>query len=252
MDRFLHEKYTNEELYAWMQGEISRLYYEYYRFAFDTARKAEQTMKRELMRPEVDATDYIKFNYWDGGRKGLLSGEALYLDVKRMEMAYHENNKREFELTKHISLRQLNPLALLTLKATGTCEVTIPEWLFDLDCPGHYMRRIKNVSLSIPSVSGPYTSVNCTLSLLKSSLRKSPLLADGSTRDKVAKTIASSTTSVRSSRLSPAAETTTAACSRPTCATSGSCPSKALVPKAHGGWNCQPASGSSTTTRSPT
>ena len=179
VDLFLHEKYTNEELYAWMQGELSRLYYEYYRFAFDTARKAEQTMKRELMRPEVDSTDYIKFNYWDGGRKGLLSGEALYLDVKRMEMAYHENNKREFELTKHISLRQLNPLALLTLKATGVCELTIPEWLLDVDCPGHYMRRIKTVSLSIPSVSGPYSSVSCTLSLLKSSLRKSPLLADG-------------------------------------------------------------------------
>jgi len=178
VDRFLHDKFTNEKLYNWMQGEISRLYYEYYRFAFDTARKAEQTMKRELMRPEVDATDYIKFNYWDGGRKGLLSGEALYLDIKRMEMAYHENNKREFELTKHVSLRQLNPLALLALKATGSCEVSVPEWLFDLDGPGHYIRRIKNVSLSIPSVTGPYTSVSCTLSLLKSSLRKSPLLKD--------------------------------------------------------------------------
>jgi hypothetical protein len=175
VDRFLREKFTNEELHAWMQGEIARLYYEYYRFAFDTARKAEQTTKQELMRPEVDATDYIKFNYWDGGRRGLLSGEALYLDVKRLEMAYHENNKREFELTKHVSLRQLNPLALLAFKATGTCEFTVPEWMFDLDNPGHYMRRIKNASLSIPSVVGPYTSVGCTLSLLKSSLRKSPL-----------------------------------------------------------------------------
>jgi hypothetical protein len=181
-DRFLREKFTNEELYAWMQGEISRLYYEYYRFAFDTARKAEQSMKHELMRPEVDATDYIKFNYWDGGRKGLLSGEALYQDVKRMEMAYHENNKREYELTKHISLRQLDPVALLALKATGSCEVTVPEWLFDLDTPGHYMRRIKNVSLSIPSVTGPYTSIHCTLSLLKSSLRRSPQLKDGEYR----------------------------------------------------------------------
>jgi Tc toxin complex TcA C-terminal TcB-binding domain len=178
VDQFLHEKYTSEELYAWMHGEISRLYYEYYRFAFDTARKAEKTMKRELMRPELDATDYVKFNYWDGGRKGLLSGEALYLDIKRMEMAYHENNKREFELAKHISLRQLNPLALLSLKATGTCEVTVPEWLFDLDCPGHYMRRVKTVNVSIPSVTGPYTTVGCTLSLLKSSVRTSPLLSN--------------------------------------------------------------------------
>ena len=182
VDQFLHDKFTNEDLYLWMQGEISRLYYEYYRFAFDTARRAERTMKQELMRPEVDAQDFVKFNYWDGGRKGLLSGEALYLDLKRLEMAYHDNNKRELELTKHVSLRQLNPVALLSLKATGTCQVAIPEWLYDLDCPGHYMRRIKNVALSIPSVVGPYTSVNCNLALLKSSLRKSPIAGEGYSR----------------------------------------------------------------------
>jgi hypothetical protein len=178
-DQFLHDKFSNEDLYLWMQGEISRLYYEYYRFAFDTARKAEQTMKRELMRPELDAQTFVQFNYWDSGHKGLLSGEALYLDVKRMEMAYHENNKRELELTRHVSLRQLDPLALLTLKSTASCTVSVPEWLYDKDCPGHYMRRIKSVALSIPSVTGPYTSVNCTLSLLGSSIRTSPLLKDG-------------------------------------------------------------------------
>ncbi len=180
VDDFLRQKFTNEELYGWMQGELSKLYYEYYKFAFDVARKAEQTMKQELMRPELDEMNFIKFNYWDGGRKGLLSGEALYLDLKRMEMAYHDYNKREYELTKHISLQQLDPLALLSLKATGTCEITIPEWFLDLlDCPGHYMRRIKSVGVSMPSVIGPYTSINCTLSLLKSSLRRSPLLAEG-------------------------------------------------------------------------
>lgn len=182
VNQFLHDKFTNEDLYLWMRGEISRLYYEYYRFAFDTARKAERTMKQELMRPEVDAQDFVKFNYWDGGRKGLLAGEALHLDVKRMEMAYHENNKRELELTRHVSLRQLNPLALLTLKTTGTCQVTIPEWLYDRDCPGHFMRRIKRVGLSIPSVVGPYATVNCTLSLLRSTMRKSAIAGDSYAR----------------------------------------------------------------------
>ncbi len=179
VDQYMRDKYTNEELYLWMQGEVSRLYYEYYRFAFETARKAERTMKAELMRPEVDSQDFIKFNYWDGGRKGFLSGEALHLDIKRMEMAYHDNNKRELEITRHISLRQLDPFALMTLRATGSCRVTVPEWLYDKDCPGHYMRRIKSVALSIPSVVGPYTSVNCTLSLIKSSVRKSSTAAVG-------------------------------------------------------------------------
>ena len=136
-------------------------------------------MKQELMRPELDATQFIQFNYWDSGHQGLLSGEALYLDIKRMEMAYHDNNKRELELTRHVSLRQLDPLALLALKITGSCTVTVPEWLYDRDCPGHYMRRIKSVSLSVPSVVGPYTSLNCTLTLQSSTVRVSPLLANG-------------------------------------------------------------------------
>lgn len=179
VEDFLRTRFTNEELYLWMQGEASRLYYAFYQLAFDTASKAERTMKREVMRPELDAQDFVKFNYWDAGRKGLLAGEALYLDVKRMEMAYHDHNRRELELVRHVSLRQLDPVALLTLKATGTCQFTIPEWLFDMDCPGHYMRRIKHVALSIPAVAGPYTSVNCTVSLLRSSIRKSPTLSDG-------------------------------------------------------------------------
>ena len=117
------------------------------------------------MRPELDQTQFIQFNYWDTGHQGLLSGEALHLDIKRMEMAYHDNNKRELELTKHVSLRQLDPLALLSLRITGSCTVTVPEWLYDRDCPGHYMRRIKSISVSVPSVVGPYTSVNCTVTL---------------------------------------------------------------------------------------
>jgi hypothetical protein len=180
---FLQTKFSNEELYGWMQGHLSNLYYQYYRFALDTARKAEATMKWELMRPELDATTYIAPDYWDGGRQGLLTGEALYLDVKRMELDYHTYNLRELELTRHVSLRQLDPVALLALKATGACTVSIPEWLFDRDCPGHYMRRIKTVAMSIPSVVGPYATVNCTLSLQHSSVRLSPSAALSYSRD---------------------------------------------------------------------
>lgn len=177
----LQDKFSNKELYVWMQGEITRLYYEYYRFAVDVARKAEQTMKRELMRPEVDATQYIKTDYLNlsSGRQGLLAGEALALDIKRMEMAYYENRRREYELTRHVSLAQLDPMALLQLRATGACDISIPEAFFDLGCPGHYMRRIKQVKLSIPAVAGPYTSVACTLSLLRSSLRTTATGATG-------------------------------------------------------------------------
>lgn len=178
MNAFLQDKFTNEELYSWMQGEISRIYFSCYQFAYDIAKKSEQTMKYELMRPEFTDTDFIQFGYWDSARKGLLSGESLYLDLKRLEMAYHENNKREYEITKHISIQRLDPMALLKLKATGTCEIAIPEWIYDLDSPGQFMRRIKTVAVSIPCITGPYTTVHAKLTLLQSSIRISSLKGD--------------------------------------------------------------------------
>jgi hypothetical protein len=49
--------------------------------------------------------------------------------------------------------------------------------LFDLDGPGHYFRRIKSVAVTIPCVTGPYTGVNCTVSLQNSAIRTSPQIS---------------------------------------------------------------------------
>jgi hypothetical protein len=48
--------------------------------------------------------------------------------------------------------------------------------MFDLDYPGHYMRRIRSVSLTIPCVAGPYNEVHCRLTLLRSGTRIDPLM----------------------------------------------------------------------------
>src|SRR5204863_8269721 len=50
---------------------------------------------------------------------------------------------------------------------------------FDIDFPGHYMRRVKSVSLTIPAVVGPYTGVNCTLTLLRDKTRVKSTPVDG-------------------------------------------------------------------------
>jgi hypothetical protein len=189
----LESKFSNRELYLWMQGEISRLYYDYYRFAYETARRAEYAMKQELMRPELDAQTFVQFNYWDTGRKGLQAGEALLLDLKRMEMAYHDNNKRELEITKHISLRQLNAFELWKLRDGGTCTISVPDEVYALDFPSHYFRRIKSVSVSVPCVVGPYTSVSGTLGLGGSKLRTSPAGEAGPVGPVAVQSIATST-----------------------------------------------------------
>jgi hypothetical protein len=172
------KKVTNRALYTWMKREVKGLYAQCFQFAFDIAKKAERALQHELGNPGLS---YLQFGYL-AGKEGLLAGEKLFLDVKRMEMAYYDLNQREYELTKHVSLLQVNPLALIQLRATGRCTAMLPEALFDMDGPGHYFRRIKTVAVSIPCVAGPYASVNCTLRLLKSSIRRTPVVDDAYAR----------------------------------------------------------------------
>ncbi|HVI47985.1 MAG TPA: neuraminidase-like domain-containing protein [Chitinophaga sp.] len=171
MDDYMRNKYTNQQLYNWMITQISTVYFQSYQLAFDMAKKAEKCYQLEL---GTSVSNFIQFGYWDSLKKGLLSGDKLMNDLRRLEAAYLDQNKRELEIVKHISLAQMAPMALITLKETGKCTISIPEWIYDMDYPGHYMRRIKNVSISIPCVVGPYTGVNCTLSLLKSETRIDP------------------------------------------------------------------------------
>ncbi|NHZ91035.1 hypothetical protein F2P45_18715 [Massilia sp. CCM 8733] len=169
-DEFIRNKFSNAKLYEWMVRQVTATYYKTYQLAVDLAMKAERCMEHELPAPDGSPVQarYINAGYWDGMRKGLLSGNGLMHDLKRMEVGYMERNVREFEITKHVSLAAIDPLQLLQLRATGGCSFTLNEPLFDLDFPGHYRRRIKSVSLSLPCIAGPYTSVSCQLTLLRS------------------------------------------------------------------------------------
>ena len=167
VNEYMRSKYTNQELYNWMVSQISGIYFQSYKLAHDLAKRAERCFRFEL---GLQDSNYIKFGYWDSLKKGLLSGEKLQYDLRRLETAYIERNRREFELTKHVSMAMVAPLDLIKLRETGQCFLDLPEELFDLDYPGHYFRRIKSVSLTVPCVVGPYTTLSCTLRLLKNSI----------------------------------------------------------------------------------
>ncbi len=169
VDAYLRSKYSSHELYRFMSNQLMSIYFRTYQIAFDLAKRAERCFRFELGLPNAT---FLKSGYWDSARKGVLAGEQLHLDLRRMDLAYLESHKREYEITKHVSLMQIDPLALIALRQTGACEFDILEAFYDLDCPGHYMRRIKSVSITIPCVAGPYAGVHCTLTLLWSSVRK--------------------------------------------------------------------------------
>lgn len=173
---FLKDKFTNRELYQWMSGELSRTYQQVYKLAYDVAKTAERAFEFEL---GVEGAGFLQFGYVDSLRQGLLAGEKLGYDLKRMEVAYLEKDKRELEITKSISLAATHPGALQTLRESGATSFDIDELLFDLDFPGHYFRRIQAVRLTIPCVTGPYTSVSAKLSLLSSAIRKTTTISSG-------------------------------------------------------------------------
>jgi hypothetical protein len=160
-ETMLREKFTNAQLYGWMSAQLSALHYQAYRMAFDLANQAEAAANYEL-----DGIDkFIRLDNWDSGRKGLLAGDRLAQDLRRLELAYMQRNTRKLEITSNISLRRLAPLALLNLRQSGNCAFSLPPWLFEMDFPGQTNRRIKSVSISVPGVVGPYGGVNGILKL---------------------------------------------------------------------------------------
>jgi len=159
METFLRTKFTNRELYQWMVGRISGVYFQTYKIAFDLAQAAEKAYQYERNTTE----SMITFGYWDSLKKGLLAGEGLMLGLNQLEKAYMDDNERTLEIEKTISLGQMSPEALLDLKSGGKCAFNLSEALFDRDFPGHYCRKIASIAISIPAVVGPYQNVQATL-----------------------------------------------------------------------------------------
>jgi len=168
VELFLKDKFTNQELYQWMKEQLFSVYKQSYNLAFEMAKKAEKAYQYEL---GTETTSFIQYGYWDNSKQGLVAGEKLQQGLRQLENSFLDTNRRELELSKSVSLALLNPLALIELRETGKCHLSLPEELFDLDSQGHYFRRIKAVSLSIPCIAGPYTTVNCALRLLKNTMR---------------------------------------------------------------------------------
>jgi hypothetical protein len=173
VDAFLHGKFTNHDLYLFLQRELGALYYQTYELALGAARQAERAFNLER---GYLARRFIDVGGWDDLREGLTAAERLASTVRRMEKVYTDENVREYEKTEHIPLRSAFPFAFLQLRTTGRCEFSIPEWMFDLHNPGQYMRRIRSVSLTLPCVAGPYTGVHARLTLVDSTTRIDPRL----------------------------------------------------------------------------
>ena len=176
VEAFHEDKFTSEELHDWMVSRVGETYHDAFQLALRMAKQAQSAFQFERAAPEQF---FLSPQHWEGSRRGLLAGERLLLDLRRMEEAYLESDVRERELVKHVSLAERFPEQLLRLKdgganpSGGVAELTLDEALFDEDYPGQYLRRIRSVRITMPAVTGPHTSVNATLAMTQNKIRKS-------------------------------------------------------------------------------
>ena len=159
LQSFYNDKFTNQELYQWMISQISAVYYQAYNTAYTLATQAQTAYHFELNTSDL----IVSYGYWDSSKKGLLAGEKLATDLDLLEKAYIDKHERYLEIQKVVSLKDIDPIEYNKLITTGKCYVNLTEKLFDYDFPGHYNRKIKSVSVTVPAVVGPYQTIKASL-----------------------------------------------------------------------------------------
>lgn len=157
---FLTTRFTQSSLYNWLTGQLSALYYQAYDAVLSLCLSAQASWQYEM--GDMTST-FIQTGAWNDSYHGLLVGETLTLNLQQMESAWLSRNERRLELVKTVSLKQLDSDALNSLIADGKTQFSLSESLFDNDYPGHYLRQIKFVTVSLPALVGPYQDVRMTL-----------------------------------------------------------------------------------------
>lgn len=166
---FLNDKFTNDSLYDWMVSSLSATYFQSYQLAYQMCKQVERCYQFEL---GIENSLFIQFGYWDSLHKGLLAGETVNHDLRRMQASYLQQNKRRYEMSRYVSLTVLDPVSFQNLLAEGFCDLTLPESLFDNDYPGHYNRRLTRVSVTVVYPSpGKFDNIKATLTMVSNQVR---------------------------------------------------------------------------------
>ncbi|WP_434679939.1 toxin [Pseudomonas sp. R1-18] len=170
---FLNKRFTNSQLYQWLNGQFSTFYYQAYDATFSLCLAAQACWQYEI----ADySTSFIRPAAWKDAWRGLTAGESLKLDLLRMDAAYLARHDRKLEIVKTVSVKQLLASSdeshsinmgwdatAARLAEEGIAEFEITRAILDGDYPGHYLRRIKRISVSLPITVGPYQDIRATL-----------------------------------------------------------------------------------------
>ncbi len=175
---FLKNKFTSVELYAWMAGVMEGVYSYFLSQATATAKMAYYQLGFE--RQQTPATT-IREDYWNEGsggsgltsglqseedldRKGLTGSARLIQDIIQLEQEALETDQRKLQISKTISLSSLDPGSFQEFRDTGVLTFATPMEIFDRDFPGHYLRLVKRVSVTVVALVPTIEGIKASLS----------------------------------------------------------------------------------------
>lgn len=185
-------RFSGKELYNWMVGRLSGLYYQLFDAAQPLCLMAKSALERDI---DASKTQQLFSNAgWNDLYQGLLAGEDLMLNLQKMENIWLIEDQRALEVERTISLAEIYQKSAnfnLSEKVADYASGTVTEELADGsgvsikddilsasikiselalmdDYPAHMhlgeKRRIKQISVTLPALLGPYQDVQATLS----------------------------------------------------------------------------------------
>ena len=148
---FLRKRFTNKELYQWLIGQMTTIYFQVYDAAIYLCLAAEACYRFESGNFNIH---YIQTGGWNNVYKGLCVGEQLKLNLHQMEAARVNSFELHPEVKKNIKISELFeksewPKILEKLKKNGEIQFEFPERMFAEDHPGHYCRQIYFIMVKI-------------------------------------------------------------------------------------------------------
>lgn len=166
---FLATKFTNKALYRWMSGVLGGVYSSFLRQATAVARLAQSQLAFER---QEKVPSIIRSDYWQPlsaapaqptDTRGLTGADQLLADITQLDQFAFNTDQRRLQLTKVISLARLDPVAFQHFTQSGVLRFATPMALFDRDFPGHYVRLIKQVRVSVVALVPPNQGIRATL-----------------------------------------------------------------------------------------
>ena len=189
---FIQRKFSNKAMYNWLRGCLSSIYYQFYDLTLSRCLMAQEAFRWESNQRDAS---FIKPGAWNSNYAGLLAGENLALNLTQMDEAYIKQESRPMDVTRTISLAQWyssqpdgNGFTLadevknllmkgdgwvgtqengLTLERNGILmsKFKLADFNIKNDYPDNLgnIRRIKQISVSLPMLMGAYQDVQAVL-----------------------------------------------------------------------------------------